>query len=265
MNITILGSGTSHGVPPIDCIISDYATCPRGVCQKAQADPRHRRTRASILVESADRTWLIDTSQDMRQQMLANRVRRVDAVLYSHCHADHTFGLPDIRSYCHRQGQAIDIYGSQETLNELHASFGYVFRPTGFVGGGIPSLAPHLLEDGMSADGLRIEALPVQHGGLQGCQGYRMGGLAYIPDAKVIPQETLDRLHGLDLLIINCLRLRPHPAHLCLEESLAYAQQVAPRRCLLTHMTHDIDYEIDSALLPEWAAFAYDGQQIEVP
>lgn len=264
MNITILGSGTSHGVPPIDCIITDGATCPRGVCAKARTNPRHRRTRASILVETGDQVILIDTSQDFRQQMLANRVRRIDAVLYTHCHADHVFGLPDLRSYSHRQAGEIDVYGSGETLNSLRQAFGYVFEPPAFRGGGIPALAPHLLEDGLALDGITIETLPVEHSGLQGCQGYRLGKVAYIPDAKVVPAATLERMRGVALLIINCLRLTPHAAHLSLQESLAYAEQAAPRRCVFTHMTHDIDYEVDSALLPDWAAFGYDGQTLEV-
>lgn len=245
-------------------MITDYATCPRGVCQKAQIDPRHRRTRASLLVETGDRSVLIDTSQDFRQQMLDNHVRRIDAVLYTHCHADHVFGLPDLRSYSHRQAGEIDVYGSSETLASLEHTFDYVFHPPSFRGGGIPALAPHLLDDGLTLDGARIETLPVEHSGLQGCQGYRIGDMAYIPDAKLIPQETLERMQGLDLLIINCLRLTPHAAHLSLEESLAYARQIAPRRCVFTHMTHDIDYEIDSALLPDWASFGYDGQTVEV-
>jgi phosphoribosyl 1,2-cyclic phosphate phosphodiesterase len=257
MQITVLGTGTSHGVPTLDCTISDGATCPRGVCLKALTDPRHRRSRASLLIETGECAILVDTSQDFRTQMLENRVRRIDTVLYTHGHADHIFGLPDIRSYTHRQKQAIDIYGSAETLASLDVSFGYAFHHPEYTGGGVPSLTPHLLDDGMALDGLAIETLPVEHGGLQGCQGYRIGDVAYIPDAKVIPQDTLDRMRGLDLT--------PHAGHLSLEESLAYARQVAPRRCLLTHMTHDIDYEIDSALLPEWASFAYDGLRLEVP
>jgi phosphoribosyl 1,2-cyclic phosphate phosphodiesterase len=265
MQITLLGTGTSHGVPTLDCTITDYATCPRGVCQKARTDPRHRRSRASILVETGERAILIDTSQDFRTQMLENRVRRIDTVLYTHGHADHIFGLPDIRSYTHRQRQAIDIYGSAETLDALEMAFGYAFHHPEYTGGGVPSLTPRVFDDGMALEGLAIEALPVEHGGLRGCQGYRIGAVAYIPDAKVIPQGTLARMHGLDLLILNCLRLTPHAGHLSLEESVAYASQVAPRRCLLTHMTHDIDYEIDSALLPAWVSFAYDGLSLDVP
>ncbi|NLX43922.1 MAG: MBL fold metallo-hydrolase [Chloroflexi bacterium] len=264
MRITLLGTGTSHGVPTIDCTITENATCPRGVCRRALSDPRHRRTRSSALVEANGCSLLLDTSQDFYQQMLANHVRRIDAVLYTHLHADHVFGLPDIRSYSHRQGQPVDVYGSGETLESLQRTFAYAFRQPPYRGAGIPALTPHRLEWATEIGGVPVTPLPVRHSGLQGCQGYRLGDVAYIPDAHVIPDETLARMQGLELLIINCLRLHPHPAHLCLEESLGYAQAVQPRRCLFTHMTHDIDYEEDIALLPAWAAFAYDGQMVEL-
>ena len=264
MRITFLGTGTSHGVPTLDCMLDDYAHCPTGVCLKAASDPRHRRSRASILVETEQLSVLVDTSQDFRQQALDNDARRIDAVLYTHAHADHIYGLPDIRSYCRRQGDAIDIYGSQETLDVLHQAFDYIFNPPAYVGGGIPSLRCHLLTTPLDWGDVSITPIPVQHGPLQGCQGYRLGPIAYIPDAKVIPPESLQALQGLDLLIINCLRLRPHGSHLSLDESLAYAQFLRPRRCLFTHMTHDIDYLVEQRKLPDWVAFAYDGLVVSV-
>ena len=265
MRITLLGTGTSHGVPTLDCMITDYASCPVKVCRKALDNPRHRRTRASILVQSGEGHILIDTSQDFRDQMLANRITHIDAVLYTHGHADHIYGLPDIRSYCRRQNGSIPIYGSEETLGILDGAFDYVFHPPEYVGGGIPSLVPHPLHDGCRMNGLTIETIPVVHGPLVGCQGYRLNDVAYIPDVKRIPPESLARLHGLELLILNCLRHRPHEGHLSLEESLDYARQIAPRRCLLTHLAHDMDYEIESQRLPDWISFAYDGQSVEVP
>jgi len=263
MRVTFLGTGTSHGVPNIDCMLNDYVRCPRGVCLKAAVDPRHRRTRASILVQTEGVSLLIDTSQDFYQQVLANRVRRIDAVLYTHGHADHIYGLPDIRSYCRHQGEAIDVYGSQETLGILRRAFEYIFDPPAYVGGGIPALRTHLLDGPLLVGGQRVIPVPVQHGTLLGCRGYRLGDLAYIPDAKAIPPDSLRLLEGLDLLILDCLRLRPHGSHLCLSESLAYARQLRPRRCLFTHMTHDIDYQIEERCLPEWVRFAYDGQVVE--
>ncbi|MGM0400162.1 MAG: MBL fold metallo-hydrolase [Chloroflexota bacterium] len=263
MRITFLGTGTSHGVPTIDCMLDNYERCPQKVCLKAKTNPRHRRTRASILVETAEATILVDTSQDFRQQVLRNRVRRIDAVLYTHGHADHIYGLPDIRSYCRHQGKPIDIYGSAETLRILRRAFHYVFDPPDYEGGGIPKVDPHRLETSIEIGETKVTPLPVEHGALRGCQGYRIGDVAYIPDAKCIPKETLKKLEGLDLLVLNCLRLRPHGSHLCLEDSLTYAGRLAPSRCLFTHMTHDIDYQIEENRLPSWANFAYDGLTVE--
>ncbi len=262
MRITMLGTGTSHGVPMLDCMLSEYARCPHDVCRKAQSDPRYRRTRASILVQTDEIHLLIDTSQDFREQMIANRVARIDAVLYTHGHADHIYGLPDIRSYSRRG--PLDIYGSDETLGILRGAFDYVFCPPEYVGGGIPSLTAHELDDGCRLGDLTIETIPVEHGSLAGCQGYRLNDVAYIPDVKTIPPESLARLGNLDLLILNCLRQRPHAGHLSLEESLAYAEQIAPKRCLLTHVAHDIDFEVETPHLPEWIRFAHDGQVVTV-
>ena len=264
MQITLLGTGTSHGVPTIDCMLDSYAHCPHQVCRKANHDPRHRRTRASIIVCRSDTRILIDTSQDFRQQVLSHRVGRIDAVLYTHGHADHIYGLPDIRSYCRHQGGAIDIYGSPETLCILRRSFEYVFSPPPFVGGGIPKLNTHSVQTEMMIGAVRVVPVPVEHGSLEGCCGYRLDDVAYIPDAKLIPSASLAYLGDLDLLILNCLRIRPHASHLSLEESLDYVKKIRPRRCLLTHVTHDIDYQIEGKTLPEGVSFAYDGQTVDV-
>lgn len=260
MQITFLGTGTSHGVPTIDCLLDDYARCPLDVCRKAATDPRHRRSRSSLYVSTESASLLIDTSQDFRQQVLDNRIRRIDAVLFSHGHADHIYGLPDIRSFCRHQGDAIDIYGSHETLDILQASFAYIFTPSDdYVGGGIPSLRPQALQGPLQIAGLTVVPIPVEHGNLKQALGFRIGDLAYIPDVKRIPDTSLALLANLDLLILNCLRLRPHGSHLCLQESLAYAKQIAPRRCLFTHMAHDIDYTAVEPTLPTNCRFGYDG------
>jgi phosphoribosyl 1,2-cyclic phosphate phosphodiesterase len=264
MLITFLGTGTSHGVPSIDCMLDDYARCPHQVCLKAQDDRRYRRTRASILLQADRYSLLFDTSQDFRVQMLEQRVKRVDAVFYTHGHADHIYGLPDIRSYCHHQGGPIDIYGSQETLDVLYGAFDYVFDPPAYVGGGIPTLNPHRLDGSIDWNGLEIASIPVEHGPLNGCYGYRVRDVAYIPDVKVIPAASLEQLQGLNLLIINCLRRRPHASHLSLDESLAYVKELAPKRCLFTHMTHDVDYALEEPGLPPGVSFAYDGLKITI-
>jgi len=234
------------------------------VCLKAQNDPSYRRTRSSILIETEELELLIDTSQDFRQQMLDNQVQRIDAVLITHAHADHIFGLPDIRSYCHHQGGPIDVYGSQETIDALIESFAYIFRSHGDAGGGIPTLTPHAIDSVFHIGKTAITPLPVIHGSLRGAQGYRVGNVAYIPDVKVIPESTFPLLEGLDLLILNCLRYRPHHTHLSLQESLAYAERISPQRCLFTHLAHDIDYAVEEPNLPSWAHFASDGLVVEV-
>ena len=263
MRVTMLGTGTSHGVPMLDCMLNDYARCPHQVCRKARDDARYRRTRASILMDTGRSHILVDTSQDFRQQMLANEVRRIDAVVYTHCHADHIYGLPDIRSYCRRQGGAIPVYGSSETLDYIRGAFDYIFNPPEFLGGGIPSIETHILDRAMVVAGVMVTPVPVEHGPLKGCFGVRIGDTAYIPDAKRIPEGSLALLRGLDLLILNCLRLRPHGSNLSLEESLAYVRMLSPRRALLTHMSHEIDEDIEGKLLPPEVAFARDGQVVE--
>ncbi|NLG29505.1 MAG: MBL fold metallo-hydrolase [Chloroflexi bacterium] len=263
MQIVMLGTGTSHGVPTIDCMLDGYAHCPHRVCEKAATDPRYRRTRASILVLIDGQYLLIDTSQDFREQMLANHVPRIDAVLYTHGHADHIYGLADIRSYCHQQGGAIDAYGSPETLQTVRDCHNYVFRRPRYEGGGIPAIEAHALTDTGRVGGVEVTAIPVFHGPLSGCQGYRFGDTAYIPDVKVIPTESMGLLVGLDLFILNCLRVRPHASHLSLAESLDYATTLKPKRCLFTHMTHDIDFGMHQRGLPPWISFAYDGQIVE--
>lgn len=264
MLLTFLGTGTSHGVPSLDCMLNDFK-CPSGVCQKALTDASYRRTRASVLLQTPDFSLLIDTSQDFRQQMLANQVKRIDAVLFTHGHADHIYGLPDIRSYCRHERQDIDVYGSPETLAILKASFGYIFNPPpDYVGGGIPALWCRELVAPKRIGGVLVTPIPVEHGNFAGVQGYRLDNIAYLPDVKSIPPNSLDLLGGLDLLVLNCLRHRPHGSHLALTESVAFARQLRPRQCLLTHMAHDIDYRIEEERLPKWIRFAYDGQTIQV-
>ncbi len=260
MRIIFLGTGTSHGVPALDCMLENYRRCPHDLCRRAQTDRRLARTRASIAVETDGGILLIDTSQDFRQQMLESCLPRIDAVLFTHTHADHVQGLPDIRSYSRARQAPIPIYGSDETLKELRASFRYVFAPPGnYVGGGIPTLEPHVIDGSRRILGLTVTPIPVEHGPLNGCYGYRLNDVAYLPDVKRIPEASKELLADLDLLILNCLRPWPHVSHLSMEESLAYVAELAPRRCLLTHMTHNIDPAVHGRMLPKNVAFAYDG------
>lgn len=265
MIVTLLGTGTSHGVPSIDCMRSHHAHCPKGVCKDALAgvDSKLRRTRCSILVEGEGGTILVDVSADFRQQILRERVREINAVLITHNHADHIMGIPDIRSFTHHK--SLPVYGSDESIQGIRRTFAYAFDPTTFVGGGIPRLETFSLDETTVVAGMEVTPIPVSHGALSGCLGYRIGTLAYIPDMKSIDDRVLERLRGLDTLILNCLRLeREHSTHLILPQSISLAEQLAPRQCVFVHMSHDIDYRTDYSLLPEWISFGYDGMKIEI-
>jgi len=265
MNITFLGTGTSHGVPSIDCMMSGFERCPRGVCRRSATDPKHARTRCSILVEHSGKRVLIDVSADFRQQVLRERIASIDAVLITHKHADHISGVPDIRSYTKDPANPLPFYGSPESMSALREMYDYIFNPATIVGGGIPRIGLTGITDPFDLFGMRIVPVKVTHGGAKGCYGFRLGPLAYVPDMKAIAEDQKQLLKGLDCLILNCLRIeREHSTHLVLPQSMALARELAPRRCFFVHMSHDIDYEADSRLLDPWMQFAYDGMKIDV-
>jgi phosphoribosyl 1,2-cyclic phosphate phosphodiesterase len=262
MRVTFLGTGTSHGVPSIDCMLSGHANCRKGVCRASASDPHHARTRCSIHVDFGDHAVLCDCSLDFRAQVLRERVQRIDALLLTHRHMDHMGGIPDLRSFT---PQALPLYASEETIHEAQQAFAYVFAPDTFVGGGITRLSPHAVRAPFALFGRQVTPVSVEHGVLQGCFGYRIGPLAYIPDMKRMAPEEAEKLHGLDCLILNCLRdERPHATHMILEESIAFARVLAPRRCFFVHMSHDIHYELDQPRLDSWMRFAYDGLVIDI-
>jgi len=265
MTVTFLGTGTSHGVPCIDCMVNNYERCPKDICRKSITNPKHRRTRCSILVECGENRILVDVSPDFREQVLRQRVLSIDAVLITHEHADHIGGIPDIRSYTKEPGPALPMYGSVESMNGVRGSFGYIFDPDTVVGGGIPRIALNGIDGPFNLFGTLVTPIRVTHGGAQGCFGYRIGSIAYIPDMKTIAESEEAKLHGLDVLIVNCLRIeREHSTHLLLSQSMALARRVAPKKCVFVHMCHDIDYEADSSLLDAWMMFGFDGLQVSI-
>lgn len=254
LKITVLGSGTSSGVPTIGC------TC--AVCNST--DPRDTRLRPSILIEAEGRNIVIDTTPDFRAQVLRAGIKRLDAIVYTHGHADHILGLDDVRPFNFHQGEKIPIYAAPPTFAIIERVFAYVFdnreRNTH-----VPKLDVHLI-DGAPFDvlGLCFEPIPLKHG-KDTIFGYRFGSVAYLTDHSGIPESSLDRLHGLDVLFLDALRHRPHPTHSTVETSVETARRVQPRRTYFTHMCHDVGHAATEASLPEGIFLAYDGLEICVP
>jgi phosphoribosyl 1,2-cyclic phosphate phosphodiesterase len=253
MKLTFFGTGTSTGVPSIGC---ECETC-------TSSDPRDKRLRVSILIEHAGQNVLVDTSADFRQQALRHKLKRLDAVLITHCHADHIFGLDDIRPLNFRYG-ALGLYANQTAWRDIRRIFQYIFEPSHF-GGGLPQVIPHTVVERapfcLGRD-LRVTPLEVIHGRLP-VMAYRFNDFAYVTDLSEIPPETLDGLRDLDVLVIDCLRFKSHPTHLSVERALAYIEELRPRRAYLTHIAHDILHARDSAALPAGVAFAYDGLEVQ--
>lgn len=252
MKLTFLGTGTSTGVPSIGC---ECETCTSG-------DPRDKRLRVSILIEHGGQTVLVDTSSDFRQQALRKKLKRLDAVLVTHCHADHIFGLDDIRPLNFRYG-ALGLYANERAWRDIRRIFQYVFEPSHF-GGGLPQIIPHTVVAGAPfclGEDLHVTPLEVIHGRLP-VMAYRFNDFAYATDLSEIPPASIEALRNLDVLVIDCLRFKDHPTHLNLDRALAYIEELKPRRTYLTHIAHDIKHARDSARLPDGVAFAYDNLMI---
>ncbi len=257
MRLTFLGTGTSFGVPQIGCTCR---TC-------TSSDPRDRRSRSAALVESGGRRLLIDTPPELRLQLVAAEVASLDAVLFTHAHADHVHGIDDLRALSVRRRAPLPVYGPAGTLAELADRFAYIFDPAvrAQPGTSKPELVAHPLEPGRDAGvaGLTVRPLALPHGD-HTVFGYRIGPLAYLTDAKAVPDAVRAELVGLDVLVLNALLPQPHPLHLSIPEAVAAAQQIGARRTLLTHLTHDAPHAELAARLPAGIAPAYDGLVIEV-
>jgi len=253
IRITVLGSGTSVGVPMIGCECK--------VC--TSADERDRRLRPSILVRYAGRGVLIDTTPDFRQQALRARIPRLDAILFTHSHADHIMRLDDVRPYNFRQGGAIPIYGSDETLGNVRNSFRYIFESK-LTKSSLPKLELKPL-NGASFDlfGVEFTPIPVQHGDSM-IYGFRFGSAAYLTDHSDIPAESMQKLGGLDVLFLDSLRHKPHPTHSTVQQSLRYVETLKPRRTFFTHICHDLQHSRTESELPPHVKLAYDGLDITV-
>ena len=256
MRLVFLGTGTSYGVPQIGC---DCRTC-------TSQDPRDRRTRTAALIEAGGRRLLIDTPPELRLQLVDAGVTSVDAVLFTHAHADHVHGIDDLRAVSTRRRGSLDVYGSAGTLAELRRRFDYIFDGTpALPGTSKPELVAHPLEPDRETEiaGMPVHPLALPHGGGT-VLGFRIGPLAYLTDVKTIPEPALARLGGLGVLVINALLPRPHPLHLSIPEAVAAAQRIGARQSFLTHLTHDTPHAELAARLPAGIAPAYDGLVIEV-
>ena len=248
---TLLGSGTSTGVPVIGCACA--------VC--GSSHPHNQRTRSGAWIQypqgSVTRSILVDASPDLRQQLLREDVSRVDALLFTHAHADHIFGLDDIRIYNFRQRAAIPVFGSAETLGRIKTAFSYVFEDTQ-EGGGKPSLELCPIDGPFELFGAQVEPIPVLHGELE-VLGYRFGELAYITDCKAVPERSFTRIQSARKLVLGALRYKPHPTHLSLGEALQLVDQLGSEQAWFTHLAHDVDASHVEVELPSGCALGYDG------
>lgn len=249
--LTVLGSGTSMGVPTIGC------TC--AVC--TSADPHDRRTRPSIMVEYGHTRVVIDTTPDFREQALRERIRHVDAVVYTHAHADHILGLDDLRPLTfHREGR-IPLYAQPETARVLRNMFAYIFDGA-YKYGGLAQVELHEFEGPLQLEGVTFVPIPVLHGDAI-IHGYRFGAAAYLTDFSAIPEESMALLRDLDILFLDALRHRPHATHSTVENSVKLAERLAPRRTFFTHISHDLPHEATNAALPGGVRLAHDGLKLE--
>jgi phosphoribosyl 1,2-cyclic phosphate phosphodiesterase len=263
MRVTVLGSGTSHGVPSIGC---DCAVC-------RSADPRDKRTRPSIWIEiegeapspfaAQVRSILVDTSTDLRIQALACNVRRVDAILFTHSHADHVFGLDDVRRYNQMQRTAIACYADEETLGSLRRMFSYVFDPPRQTGGGIPQLSPFRIAGPFTLGGVEIVPVPLFHGRLP-VLGFRIGTFAYLTDCNRIPDESWTLLEGTRTVILDALRDRPHSTHFSVSEAVDVVARLGAQHAYFTHICHELAHAESNARLPAGVQLAYDGLVLDI-
>lgn len=254
MHVVFLGTSTSYGVPQVGC------RCP--TC--TSTDPKNKRTRASVYLETDEGVHLlIDSGPDLRTQALRAGVTRVDAVLFTHLHADHTAGIDDLKAFNAALGDVLPCFGDAATGASLHHRFAYAFEGTPWVG-----LIPHIRftvvdDEPFFVRGTCIQPIPMRHGAIR-ATGYRVGGFAYLTDTSGIPATSQALLYGLDTLVLDSLRWEPHPTHLSVPEALALIEALAPRRAYLTHVSHALEHELTNARLPAGVAVAYDGLCLEI-
>jgi len=253
LKLTVLGSGTSTGVPVLGC---HCAVC-------SSSDPRNSRTRCSVLLEWSGRKVLIDTATDFRQQALREGIEQIDSVLFTHAHADHVHGIDDLRTFTLRTGNAIPAYADRGVLDRLKGLFSYIFSESD-APGYRPRLQVNEVVGPFDLFGQTVVPIPLLHGPGESL-GYRVGNLAYIVDCSALPESSWRLLQGVEVLVIDALRFREHESHFSISEAIEVAKKLRVPRTLLTHLTHDIDYPRHAAGLPDGVEFAYDGQTLTLP
>jgi phosphoribosyl 1,2-cyclic phosphate phosphodiesterase len=249
--LTVLGSGTSMGVPTIGC---DCAVC-------HSPDPHDRRTRPSVLIQFAEKHVLIDTTPDFREQAIREGIRTLDAVLYTHAHADHILGIDDLRPISFHRSGKIPLYATDEAAEVLQRMFRYIFD-SDYKYGGIARLELVPINGPFELFGASFEPVPVMHGDAE-ILGFRFGSAAYLTDFSDIPEASFAQLQNLDILFLDALRHKPHPTHSTVENSLKIVERVKPQRAFFTHICHDLPHEQTNAALPLNVRLSYDGMKLE--
>lgn len=252
LKLTFLGTGTSHGVPVL--------TCKCAVC--TSLNTKNKRTRSSLLVEHEDINILIDTATEFRIQALRANITKVDAVLYTHCHADHVFGFDDLRVFSKLTNKSIPIYGNEPTITEFKEVFAYLFRQTQ-KGGGKSQVEPLIVSEPFELGGLHIQPIPALHGRLP-IFGYRLGNMAYLTDCSYIPDSSRELLRDLEVLILGVVHHDPNPSHLNVGQALDLVEELKPKKTYFTHISHLLEHDETNALLPSAVNLAYDGLKVSL-
>jgi phosphoribosyl 1,2-cyclic phosphate phosphodiesterase len=249
--LTVLGSGTSMGVPTIGCACA--------VC--TSEDAHDRRTRPSVLIQYAERNVLIDTTPDFREQAIREKIHHLDAVLYTHAHADHILGLDDLRPVSFRHESKIPLYAGEQTGRMLKSVFQYIFDAD-YKYGSLARVELNTLNNSVDLFGARFDVVKVIHGDVE-IEGFRFGSAAYLTDFSEIPEASLEKLQNLDLLFLDALRHKPHPTHSSVEQSLKIVERLKPKQTYFTHISHDLPHVRTNEALPDNVRLAHDGLQLE--
>jgi len=253
VRVTFLGTGTSHGVPMIGC---DCRVC-------RSSDPRDTRLRPSIAVQTGSTTVLVDAGPDLRMQALRHDLRRLDAIVFTHGHADHILGMDDVRRFNWLMKAPMPCYADARTLDDIRKTFHYVFDPATPKGGGLPSLDLRPIEGPFAVGDVAVQPVPLWHGERR-ILGFRFGGFAYLTDCSRIDDEAWPLLTGLDAVVIDALREEPHPTHFSLGQAIEAGRRIGARDTLFTHMCHHLAHEATDARLPAGMRLAYDGLMLDL-